>query len=128
MRRRLAIRREIANNAPLDGGRAFRVRSRTACNSRDCGCARNAEIARSPPGPGRAFCTVPGRVRSFTIHCLTPPAADGRSRRSVLLRHLSDHVHCVLGGTRRAVLGVDVSGPIETTEFLEDERIVDLSR
>ena len=47
---------------------------------------------------------------------------------SVLLGHPFDHVHRVFGGARGSMLGVDVAGPVEASQFLEDERVVDLAR
>ena len=48
--------------------------------------------------------------------------------RLVFLGQLLVDVHRMLGGARRSVLGVDVPRPVQTAQFLEDERIVDLAR
>src|SRR5262245_58009476 len=77
--------------------------------------------------------SVSRRPFSFRSTAAAPPKrrplSCGRSRpeSSILFRHFFHDVHRVVGGARRAVLGVDVTGPVETTKLFEDERIVDLA-
>src|SRR5262245_17236874 len=46
---------------------------------------------------------------------------------SILLGHLADEIHRVLGRLRRAHLGIQITAVAQAAEFLEDERVIDLA-
>src|SRR4051794_1417934 len=72
------------------------------------------------PTPGTRTPPATVQPNARRVITLTAPA-------SVLLGHLPDDVHRMIGGARRPMFGIDVAGPVEAAQLLEDERIVDLA-